>query len=74
MDDKTQQEIIDCVVERILGQQSVIDSVQGVDDVSGENKTVTKLDKHLQIIEEQLEKAKNPATYETYDYAESVAE
>lgn len=74
MDDKTQQEIIDCVVERILGQQSVIDSVQGVDDVSGENKTVTKLDKHLQIIEEQLEKAKNPATYETYDYAESVAD
>lgn len=74
MDDKTQQEIIDCVVERILGQQSVIDSVQGVDGVSNENKTVTKLDKHLQVIEAQLEKAKNPVTYETYDFAESAAD
>ena len=74
MDDKTQQEIIDCVVEKILGQQSVIDSVQGVDEVPNENKTVKKLDKHLQVIEAQLEKAKNPATYETYDFAESAAD
>lgn len=74
MDDKTQQEIIDCVVEKIPGQQSVIDSAQGVDEVPNENKTVKKLDKHLQIIEAQLEKAKNPATYETYDFAESAAD
>ena len=74
MDDKTQQEIIDCVVERILGQQSVIDSVQGVDEAPNENKTVTKLDKHLQVIEAQLEKAKNPATYETYNFEESAAD
>lgn len=74
MDEKTQQEIVPCVVESILSQQSVIDSVQGVDDVSNENKTVTKLDKHLQIIEEQLEKAKNPSTYETYEFAESAAD
>ena len=33
MGDKTQQEIVTCVVESILSQQSVIDSVQGVDDV-----------------------------------------
>ena len=58
MGDKTQQEIVTCVVESILSQQSVIDSVQGVDDVSNGKKTVKKLDKHLQIIEEQLEKAK----------------
>lgn len=74
MDDKTQQEIIICVEESILGQQCVTDSMQGVDDVSNENKTVTKLDKHLQVIEEQLEKAKNPATYETYDFAESAVD
>lgn len=74
MDDKTQQEIVTCVVESILSQQSVIDSVQGVDDVSNEKKAATKLDKHLRIIEEQLEKAKNPSTYETYDFTESAAD
>ena len=74
MGDKTQQKIVTCVVESILSQQSVIDSVQGVDDVSNGEKTVTKLDKHLQIIEEQLEKAKNTSTYETYDFAESAAD
>lgn len=74
MGDKTQQEIVTCVVESILSQQSVIDSVQGVDDVSNGKKTVKKLDKHLQIIEKQLEKAKNPSTYETYDFAESAAD
>ena len=74
MDDKTQQEIVTRVVESILGQQSVIDSVQGVDDVSNGKKAVSKLDKHLQTIEEQLEKAKDPSTYETYDFAESAAD
>ena len=48
--------------------------MQGVDDVSNENKTVTKFDKHLQIIEEQLERAKDPATYETYDFVESAVD
>lgn len=43
MDDKTQQEIIDCVVEKILGQQSVIDSVQGVDEVSNKKKQLQSL-------------------------------
>lgn len=74
MNDKTQQEKIDCEVEEILGQQSENDSVQGGDEASNENKTITKLDKHLQVIEEQLEEARNPETYETYDFAESEAD
>ena len=74
MDDKTQQETITCAVESTSAQQGAIDSVQGVDDVSNENKTVTKFDKHLQLIEEQIEEAKNPAAYETYAFAESEAD
>ena len=74
MDDRPQQEIVTCVVESTRGQHSVIDSVQGDDDVSNKKKAITKIDKHLQIIEDQLEKAKNPSTYETYDFAESAAD
>ena len=33
MDDRPQQEIVTCVVESTRGQHSVIDSVQGDDDV-----------------------------------------
>lgn len=73
MDDKTQQEVVSCV-ESTFVQQCVNDSMQGVDDVSNESEVVKKYDKHQQIVEEQVEKAKDSATYETYDFAESAAD
>lgn len=74
MDDKTQQEIITCEVDSKPVQQGVIDSAQGVDGVSSESKTATKIDKHLRIIDEQLEQAKNPDSYEIYGFRESAAD
>lgn len=74
MDDKAQQEIKACEVESSPFQQDVIDFMQGADVVSDETKTAAKYNKHLQIIDDQLERAKDPATYETYDFAESAAD
>lgn len=73
MDEKTQQEIKSCEVESIPVQEFV-EGKQGADVVSDGTKIVNKKNKHLQIINEQLEKAKDPTTYETYDFQESTAD
>lgn len=74
MDDEVRQETKNSENEKIPDEQDVIDSMQGVDAMLSESKTEAKLKKHLQIINEQLEKAKDPATYETYNFTESTAD
>ena len=74
MNDKTQQKIIIRKVDDLPDQQGVIDTMQRGDGLLRENKTDSQLDRHLQVIEEQLENAKDPTTYETYDFAESEAD
>lgn len=75
MDERSQQEINTCGVYSIPVQDSVNDGKQGADVVvSDGTKKVSKQEKHLQIIKEQVEQAKNPSVYETYGFLESPAD
>lgn len=74
MDERTQQEIKTCEVDNIPVQDNVNDDKRGADVVSDGTKKVNKQDKHLQIINEQLEQAKKPSAYETYGFLESPAD